>query len=156
MVRKVTTISLDEDLLKIAKKEIPNISKFTEDCIKVFLGYNTELIDINTEMDKIREAKLKIHLLTANDKISDSISKKDKQQINTVWRGVWNLHHNNGFVDDNDIVKASNILELPTHYLREMLEFLEFECNNEDLLKIEDFDFALNMFRSFSKFNEVD
>ena len=39
MKRKLT-LSIEEEVLQSATERIPNISKFVEDCLKEFLGYN--------------------------------------------------------------------------------------------------------------------
>ena len=65
--KKITTISIDSKVLSRAKMEIPNLSDFIENCLKVYLdvtGKEDTVKSIQDELDKIKEARLKIHLLS--------------------------------------------------------------------------------------------
>ena len=39
-MKKKLTLSIDEKVLESATEQIPNISKFVEDCLREFLGLN--------------------------------------------------------------------------------------------------------------------
>ena len=39
MTKKTIGLSIDENILQKAKKEIPNLSEFLEECLKHYFGY---------------------------------------------------------------------------------------------------------------------
>lgn len=46
MRKEAIKLSIDKEVLDIARQEIPNISRFTEECLRKYLGIGTTLTQI--------------------------------------------------------------------------------------------------------------
>ena len=67
-MKEKITISIDEEILKLAKEHIPNISKFVEGCFIAYFQFTTENDEQRGEelrkaWEDFHRAKLNIHLL---------------------------------------------------------------------------------------------
>lgn len=145
-MKKNTTISIDENVLRIAKKEITNISVFVEDCFRAYLGLDGDDLlvgNVQNELDKIRQAKLNIHILTKTDE-PVSVVQQDillEQQV-LVWKNIWRHYRVYEEVEPKDLQQASKYFGLATDELLEMLNKLLLYSDNDTILLLEDWSFA--------------
>ena len=140
-MKKVTTISIDENILKIAKKEIPNISIFIEDCLKAYLGYNNaEIRTIDENMETIKNCLLNIHYATSNNEI-DVKQQYNEVEINKSWLKLWNSKRNHLKLDDDDIKNELKVLGITYKELQEIFDKLDF-VSNENLIRCNDWKFV--------------
>ncbi|WP_458454392.1 hypothetical protein [Methanobrevibacter sp.] len=150
MRKKVTTISIDENLLRQAKREIPNISVFVESCFIAYLGLDDNIIDVKTELDKIKEAKLKINILTQSNTEETLINAYNKDKINNVWMECWGEYRNTEIINDEQLKKASKILGTTNQELKEMMVDLKLYATGDEIIKCQDFDFAYTKFKQIN------
>lgn len=144
MAKKITTISIDEDILKAGKKEIPNFSKFIENCIRAYLKeYNVP--DIENELNKIREASLNIYILTSKNKEQEFTVKRDKETENRAWIKVWGTYRSNETYNQSDLENAGKTLHMTGDSLLSLMNYLKTYCSNEDLRKCDDWDYAVKL-----------
>ena len=143
MAKKVTTISIDENILRQAKKEIPNMSIFVEDCFKAYLGYdNTVVKSIDEHMQTIQKSLLDIHILTAKgDEINITETYNLKEQ-NRAWNLIFGKFRKNENITIDEFENASKILNIPIRDLKELLENIEFNVSSNDLIRCNDWEFA--------------
>lgn len=145
MTKKVTTISIDEDLLRYAKKEIPNFSVFVENCIKAYLQeYN--IFDIEQELEKIRQASLQIHILTSKKDETEFMVGRNKEAENKAWMNIWGLFRRNEIYDSKEVENAGLTLHLDAGSLIAMMEYLKLYAPAEELRKCDDWDYALILY----------
>ena len=146
MVKKITTISIDEDVLKKAKKELPNFSIFVEECLKSFLGIgNLDLMTIDENRNIIKNAMLKIQILTAKNDGEIAVEHYDSKQQEEAWLKIFNLfrkHQENR----SDVVNAGKILNMDSTELYELFEVIESECDKRELVKCSDWGYVKNTY----------
>lgn len=144
MEKKVTTVYISSDILKKAKKEIPNISGFVEECLRVYMGIGDENItSIQDELNKIKDSQLKIHLLSENDFTEPVVKEFDNRKCNEVWLRIWATYRNTEAIIDSDIHNASTVLNKSYDYLKNMMEDLLLYVPKSDLAKCDDWNTAL-------------
>ena len=146
MVKKITTISIDEDVLKKAKKELPNFSIFVEECLKSYLGIgNLDLMTIDENRNIIKNAMLKIQILTAKNDGEIAVEHYDSKQQEEAWLKIFNLfrkHQENR----SDVVNAGKILNMDSTELYELFEVIESECDKRELVKCSDWGYVKNTY----------
>lgn len=141
-MKKTTTISIDEKILLTAKKEIPNISVFVEECMRTYLGLNTEVEDIQEELDKIKTAKLNISILTQKEEDSEIIINTDNARVNKIWVKLWGLYRKTGNINPKEFDFACNTLGLNARELDDVLKSLKFNVPQMEWVKCDDFNTA--------------
>ena len=146
LVKKITTISIDEDVLKKAKKELPNFSIFVEECLKSYLGIgNLDLMTIDENRNIIKNAMLKIQILTAKNDGEIAVEHYDSKQQEEAWLKIFNLfrkHQENR----SDVVNAGKILNMDSTELYELFEVIESECDKRELVKCSDWGYVKNTY----------
>ena len=146
MVKKITTISIDEDVLKKAKKELPNFSIFVEECLKSYLGIgNLDLMTIDENRNIIKNAMLKIQILTAKNDGEIAVEHYDSKQQEEAWLKIFNLfrkHQENR----SDVVNAGRVLNMDSTQLYELFEVIESECDNRELVKCSNWEYVKDKF----------
>ena len=146
MVKKITTISIDEDVLKKAKKELPNFSIFVEECLKSYLGMgNLDLMTIDENRNIIKNAMLKIQILTAKNDGEIAVEHYDSKQQEEAWLKIFNLfrkHQENR----SDVVNAGRVLNMDSTELYELFEVIESECDKRELVKCSDWGYVKNTY----------
>ena len=55
MTKERVNISIDKDLMEKARKQIPNLSAFIEECLKYYLGLEDGLMPIINDQDILDE-----------------------------------------------------------------------------------------------------
>ena len=143
-MRKTTTISIDSDILRLAKREIPNISLFIEDCFKTYLGINDEInniASIQKELDTMKDCQLKIHLLSKLQDSEGKLKDFDGAKVNETWREVWRHYRNTEtIVQDKDLL--TQILGMEYEDLKELLDYLLTYVPKSEYSNCEDFSIA--------------
>ena len=146
MVKKITTISIDEDVLKKAKKELPNFSIFVEECLKSYLGMgNLDLMTIDENRNIIKNAMLKIQILTAKNDGEIAVEHYDNKQQEEAWLKIFNLfrkHQENR----SDVVNAGRVLNMDSTQLYELFGIIESECDKRELVKCSDWGYVKNTY----------
>lgn len=147
MVKKVTTISIDENILKKAKMEIPNLSTFVEECLKQYLGLENEVADMQVELEKIKDSMLKIHLLSKTDYAPSK--ELDIKKINDTWIKCWGVYRSNGIYNDAQIEKLAGLVDYEISYIKSMMNNLKLYLPKSDLSACDDWENAVK------KYNEL-
>ncbi len=93
MTKKSLKISIEEDILEKAKKNIPNLSGFVEECLKHYFGYAEGTIpvgDINEITDKIGKLNVELFLINQNYNAKENMKRAEDEKKNKAWRFLWN------------------------------------------------------------------
>jgi hypothetical protein len=123
MVEKVgkkskLTLSIDQEILELAKKKISNISQTTEDMLKVLIDLeNANETKIVQEIAQTEEEIKRGHgkLLVLRDQLekvrNETRYNMQEQQDNRAWRMAFNTYRGNkGILDEQLTQKASQVL----------------------------------------------
>ena len=93
MTKKVIKLSVDEDVLETAKKHIPNISGFVEECLKHYLGYADGIFpvgNINEINEKIGKLQVELFLINQNYDMETAMKEAEEFEKDKAWRFLWN------------------------------------------------------------------
>ena len=93
MTKKSLKISIEEDILEKAKRDIPNLSGFVEECLKHYFGYAEGTIpvgDINEITDKIGKLNVELFLINQNYNAKENMKRAEDEKKNKAWRFLWN------------------------------------------------------------------
>lgn len=132
MMKKITTINIDAEVLEKAKKELPNLSGFVEDCLKAYFGWNdTRIRTIDENLTVIQNALLNIQIASREDakiQVSEDFS---VAQQNRAWISVWASDN----VDNNVWEQSANILNCTVKELQELVRLVDYEIDATERFK---------------------
>jgi len=125
MTKEKATISLDSEVLEKARKQIPNLSGFIEECLKQYLGIGYNLIPtskMHELVEGISKNQLEIYLMNERGNIEEAKEKAAQQEINLAWRRLYTFYRDTRKIDDLLLKEASKTLEVPTDELADIVE----------------------------------
>ena len=139
-MKEKVTFSIDSQLMETVRNNIPNMSKFIEDCFKAYLSFAIENEEERGEelrqaWEDFNRAKLSIHLLMKVDYAEQDIDNAIARQKTNAWLTVWSDYRRVGSTQDYKIEKASKILDLEKDVLKQLLEdtLSKSEANKKQL-----------------------
>jgi len=140
MKKKVTTINLDMDIWEKSRREFPSLSEFVNSVLRSYFSNDDFMaVDIQRELDKIKEAQVNIHLLTLKQDESIKELELSDKQLNNAWLSVWSRYRNGVSVDDAEVEDVCNILNVSIEYLLELVEVLLSYAEPEQLSECDSF-----------------
>lgn len=138
-MKKDVTLSVDEDLLTIAKKHIPNLSKFFTECLESWLDYTdkngeqrgAELLEQQKAMNM---AKMKIYLLLEDTYYEENMEEKIRNKKNSdAWLRIWAPYRRGGKPDPKEMEEVMKILEIEDEEEMEDILFDAYQDFTHDL-----------------------
>lgn len=126
MTKERVNISIDSELLKKAKKHIPNLSGFVEECLRYYLGYAEGTIpvgNINEIADKIGKLQVELFLINQNYNAEESMKRVENEEKNKAWRFLWNDYRPRLIPDETLLKKAVEQLEKSEEELEDILDW---------------------------------
>ena len=126
-MKEKVTFSIDENLMKIVRENIPDRSEFVENCFKAYLSFAIENEEERGEelrkaWKEFHDSKLKIHLLMKVDYEGKDIEQLINKQKTDAWLTVWSDYRRVGSIQDWKIPKACKVLEISEDELKAVLE----------------------------------
>ena len=125
MTKEAIKLSIDDDVLRQAKKHIPNMSAFVEECLKQYLGIGHNLIPTSKMgelVETISKSQLELYLMNERGNIEEAKEKAAKQEINLAWRRLFTFYRDTRKIDDLLLKEASKTLEVPAEELTDIVE----------------------------------
>ena len=125
MTKEAIKLSIDDDVLRQAKKHIPNMSAFVEECLKQYLGIGHNLIPTSKMgelVETISKSQLELYLMNERGNIEEAKEKAAKQEINLAWRRLFTHYRDTRKIDDILLQEASKTLEVPAEELTDIVE----------------------------------
>lgn len=134
MTKKDVTLTVEENLLKKAKKQIPNLSAFFEECLKNYMGVLNGLYptaEYKEMIDEISKIQAKLFILNQNYDYEKARKEVEDEKVNRALRKLWNEYRKNMIVDEQSMSEALEILPVCAETLEDMLDFAY--VNQEEL-----------------------
>lgn len=126
MTKKRIELTIEEELLETAKKQIPNMSQFFENCLKAYLGQDINSLfytsNAQEALDTIKNAQTALYLLTERNDIEENMQKAAKQEINLAWRRLYTEYRDTRTINQDKLQNASNILNVNPEELTDIVE----------------------------------
>ena len=136
MTKEKATISLDSEVLEKARKQIPNLSGFLEECLKNYLGIGNGLINtsnIHELNETISKCQLELYLMNEKGNIKEAKEKAAKQEINFAWRKLYTTYRDTRTIDETLLNNASEILKVDKVELSDIVEVCYAFSRNSDI-----------------------
>ena len=123
MTKKNINVTIDAELLKDAREQIPNISSFFESCLRNYLNGAFPVSDANKILQKIGKLQADLYLLNQNNNIQEKIKQKENAEKDKAWRFLWNDYNTRLILDNNLMEKAIGVLGINGETLEDILDW---------------------------------
>ena len=127
MSKKSLKISIEEEVLEKAKKHIPNLSAFFEECLKHYSGYADGIFpigNVNEIIDKIGKLQVELFLINQNYDAEESMKNAANEEKDKAWRFLWNDFRPTLIPDETLLEKAIETLEMNKEELEDILDWV--------------------------------
>ena len=124
MTKKNITITIEMELLKEAKEQIPNISAFVESCLRNYLKGTFPVSDANMIIQQIGKLQADLYLLNQINDLEQKIKDKQNVEKDKAWRFLWNDYNTKLILDDSLLNKAVKLLGKNENELEEILDWV--------------------------------
>ena len=127
MTKERVNISIDSELLIKAKKHIPNLSGFIEECLKHYFGYADGIFpigNVNEITDKIGKLQVELFLINQNYDAEESRKKTENIKKDKAWRFLWNDYRPRLIPDETLLAKAVELLGKDEEELEDILDWV--------------------------------
>lgn len=154
MKKKNATFYIEETVLKQAKREIPNLSAFVENCFKTYLnitGGDNNVQSMQDELNNIKTARLNIHLLSESNFNGAEVKEYDTKKQNNTWIKLWGNYRNTETIIDADILNAGDILGKSYSEIIDIMQDLLTYLPRTELAKCDDWQIALKEYENLNR-----
>ena len=127
MTKERVNISIDSEILIKAKKHIPNLSGFVEECLKHYFGYADGIFpigNVNEITDKIGKLQVELFLINQNYDAEESRKNAANEEKDKAWRFLWNDFRPTLIPDETLLEKAIETLEMNKEELEDILDWV--------------------------------
>jgi predicted CopG family antitoxin len=128
------TISIDDEVLKKAKKQMPNISEFLNECLKQYLGLADGIFptaDVNDIVKDIAKSQAKLFIINQNYDYEKAQKEIEDEKLNKALRGVWFEYSKTLLPEGDAFENALTVLNVDAETLEDMLDFADM--NRDEL-----------------------
>lgn len=125
MTKKQLILTVDEEVIEKAKKHIPNISGFVEECLKHHLGLADGTYPIVKDLDILDQiSKLQVQLFILNENFDVEESRKQAEEFEKgkAWRFLWNDYRVKLIPDEMLMAAAVKELGVDEETLEDLLD----------------------------------
>ena len=124
MTKKNINVTIEVELLKEAREQIPNISSFFESCLRNYLNGTFPVSDANKILQQIGQLQVDLYLLNQNNDVKQKIKDKENLEKDKAWRFLWNDYNTRLILDDGLMEKAIEVLGMDAGTLEEILDWV--------------------------------
>ncbi len=127
MTKERVNISIDNEILIKAKKHIPNLSGFVEECLKHYFGYADGIFpigNVNEITDKIGKLQVELFLINQNYDAEESMKNAANEEKDKAWRFLWNDFRPTLIPDETLLEKAIETLGINGEELEDILDWV--------------------------------
>lgn len=125
-MKKKITVSIDSEILEKAKKQMPNISEFFNECLKQYLGlvdgiYPTaEASDI---IETIGKSQAKLFILNQSIDVHEQMKLIENEKINRPFRALWNDYKRRLKLNPELMQDVLNVVNVDAETLEDVLDY---------------------------------
>lgn len=135
MSKKRLELSIEKDILEKAKKHIPNLSGFVEECLKHYFGYADGIFpigNVNEITEKIGKLQVELFLINQNYDAEESRKNAENEERDKAWRFLWNDFKPSLIPDETLLEKAIEVLGINGEELEDILDWVYITDINVD------------------------
>ena len=122
------TVSIDSEVLKKAKKQMPNISEFFNECLIQYLGLADGIYPTANAQDIINDiskSQAKLFILNQNYDYEKAQQEIEEEKINRALRGAWHEYSKTFRPEGDAFNNAVSVLNVDAEKLEDMLDFAD-------------------------------
>ena len=134
MTKKKITVSIDEKDLEKAKKQMPNISEFFNECLKQYLGLADGIYPTANASDiieSISKSQAKLFILNESFNVHERMKLIEDEKINRPFRALWNDYKRRLTLNQELMQDVLNVVNVDAETLEDVLDFAY--VNQEEL-----------------------
>jgi len=134
MTKIRTTLTIEKEIYENARKHIPNISEFLEECLKQYLGLADGIYptaNVKDIVDDIAKSQAKLFILNQNYDYEKAQKEVEDEKVNRPLRKLWNEYRKSLIADEQLMSEALEVLPTDAETLEDMLDFAY--VNQEEL-----------------------
>ena len=155
MAKKSLKVSIDEDILNNAKKEINNLSSFVEECFRFYLGLDNDnrnkelkLKELSNEINNKQFQRYLIEKSLVNKENNERLFLEEK---NRRWRKLWNYYYLYRTYDFEKMSDAIDILGMKEEEIVLIMETLIEYKDEIDFKSSDKWDYAFKVYKQVSE-----
>ena len=125
MTKERVNISIDTELMEKARKNIPNLSSFIEECLKHYFGYaegTFPIGNINDITEKIGKLQVDLFLINQNYDMETAMKEAEEFEKDKAWRFLWNDYRARLIPDELLMAAAVKELGIDEETLEDLLD----------------------------------
>ena len=125
MTKKRYDITIDDDIMEKAKKQIPNISGFVETCLKQYLGIGNDLTPtskMHELVETISKSQLELYLMNEKGNIEKEKEKAELHELQFAWRQLYTEYRDTRTINQDKLKHASEVLGVSCDELTDIVE----------------------------------
>lgn len=126
MTKKKITVSIDEEILERAKKQMPNISEFLNECLKQYLGLADGIYPTANASDiinNISKSQAELFILNESFKVHERMKIIEDEKINRRFRALWNDYKRRLNVNQELMEDVLKVVSVDYETLEDILDF---------------------------------
>ena len=126
MTKKKITVSIDEEILEKAKKQMPNISEFMNECLKQYLGLADGIYPTANASDIIKnisKSQAELFILNESFKVHERMKLIEDEKINRPFRALWNDYKRRLTLNQELMQDVLNVVNVDAETLEDILDF---------------------------------
>lgn len=135
-MKKKITVSIDEEILKKAKKRMPNISEFFNECLKQYLGLADGIYpsaEASEIIESISKSQAELFILNQSFDVHEQMKLIEDEKINRPFRALWNDYRKKLTFNTELMQDVLNVVNVDESTLEDVLDFAYF---NQDELSL--------------------
>lgn len=135
-MKKQLILTIDEDIIDKAKKQIPNISSFVEECLRQYLGVGNNLAPtskMHELIENISKSQLELYLINERGNIEEAKEKAAQQEINLAWRRLYTEYRDTKTINPDKLKYASETLGVSQEELTDIVEVCDVFCRRDNV-----------------------
>lgn len=126
MTKKKITVSIDSEILEKAKKQMPNISEFFNECLKQYLGLADGIYPTAKASDiieSISKSQAELHILNESINVHKRMKLIEDEQINRPFRALWNDYRRRLNINQELMQDVLKVVNVDAETLEDILDF---------------------------------
>lgn len=129
MTKKTIGLSIDNEILATAKKRIPNLSEFFEECLKQYLGLADGIYPTANASDiieNISKSQAELFILNQSFDVHEKMKLIEDEKINRPFRALWNDYKRRLKFNTELMQDVLNVVNVDAETLEDILDFAYF------------------------------
>lgn len=136
--KKRTTLYFDKNIINEAKDKIPNISKFCQEQIILYLkteNKNAWSLRREIETRKVQITQLNTEIKTLNAQLEnlEKFNQDDMNQKNRIWRQILSYYNKNQDFQKEQIEEGIKVLRISEKTLKGLVEEISMYSNSRNI-----------------------